>query len=347
MNDKKLNIKEMAKIAGVSVATISRAMHPDTRERVAPATLKEIDALIKRYRYTPSLAAKFLRRSSTKTIGVVFPYVRNIFYSSYYTHILAGVANSLMNTGYQFKILLLREESKKEYYDFRSGEGVDGLILTQWFRFFSKEFMLNTMNVPCSVINDYEKGIKAKFFCGDHYAGGEMAAEHFYSLGHRHIGVISGSSWSRDSIQRVKGFRDRLDQFGYALDSNLILQGDYDIDEKTRKRVDELLEKDPKLTAIFCCNDNIAFMVIEHLKTRGLSCPEDISVVGYDDDFRAALYSPALTTIHMPVYELASEAVGALIDHLRERDADNPASFDGRKLVQVHLVQRSSVRKTE
>ena len=98
----------MAKKAGVSVATISRAMNEETRKKVSQETLIKIDRLVERCKYTPSLAAKNLRKTSTKTIGVVFPYVNNIFYSSYYTNILSGVANYLIGTEYQFKLILLK-----------------------------------------------------------------------------------------------------------------------------------------------------------------------------------------------------------------------------------------------
>ncbi len=92
-----INIREFAKKAGVSIATISRATNPETRTRVAPATLKKIDAMVRRYGYIPNLAAKQLNNPGAKTIGVIFPHNKDIFYNSYYTRILAGISNSLIN----------------------------------------------------------------------------------------------------------------------------------------------------------------------------------------------------------------------------------------------------------
>ncbi len=345
---RKLNIKDMAQKAGVSVATISRALHPETRSRVASKTLKNIDGLIEKYAYAPSLAASQLRRSSTKTIGVVFPYVQNIFYSSYYTHILSGISNYLMNTEYQFKILLLRQGAEPlNTFNFKAQEGIDGVIMTQWFRFFSKKFMTKGLNVPCVVINDHEKGLKAKFICSDNASGGKAAAEHLFSRGHRRMAVVAGASWSRDSEERVRGFQEGLKTCGVAFDQRSIFQGDWDVDETTHRCVDALLKQDPKVTAIFCCNDNLAFMVIERLKMLGIKCPEDISVIGFDDDFRAAGFSPALTTLRMPVYGLAEEAARSLIDHLRAGSSGKERPFVGQALLPVSLIERSSVKKMD
>lgn len=339
----KLNIKQMAKKAGVSVATISRAMNEETRKKVSPETLIRIDKLIQKYKYMPNLAAKNLRKTSTKMIGMVFPYVHNIFYSSYYTNILAGVANYLIGTEYQFKLILLKEmENKRSHYDFKAGEGVDGLILTQWFRFFSEEFMAKEINVPCVVINDFDKNVKAQFVCGDHFKGGQIAAKYLYSLGHHNVGIITGPSWSRDSRERLNGFRSYLQEIGYSLASEFVAQGDYDNNAKTHKAVDELLNKIPKITGIFCCNDNMAFAAIHRLKELGVSCPEDISVVGYDDDFRAATFDPPLTTIRMPMYDLAVKAASSLIEYLRRAPLNKLLTEE--ILIPTYLVERSSAR---
>lgn len=339
----RLTIKEMAKKAGVSVATISRAMNPETRKKLAQDTLERIDSLVSQYGYTPHQAARHLRKTSTKTIGVVFPYVENIFYSSYYTHILAGVSNFLLDTEYQFKMLLLKQESGRwDHYDFRAGEGVEGLIVTQWFRYYSSKETFNHMNVPCIVINDYEDGVNAQFICVNNWSGGRKAAEFLYTSGHRNIAVISGPDWSRDSQQRLEGFQDYLRSKNCALSSPLIQKGDFDSKQVTSEALEKILQVQPGTTAIFCCNDNIAFMVIDQLKEKGLHCPGQISVMGFDDDFRALHYNPSLTTIQMPVYQLAQEAAKFLLNQL---NSDTPRkAVIGKVLIEPQLIERQSVK---
>jgi len=344
MTTKKINIKEIAEKAGVSVATISRAINPETRKKVAPHTLEKIDALIRQYKYVPNLAAKQLRKSATNTIGVIFPYDHNIFYSSYHTHVLSGIANCLLDTQYQLKLLLVREEKQKlDGYDFKAGERVDGLILSHWARFFSNSFISKEMNLPCVIINDFNPAVKARFIGGDHVAGGKLAAEHLYSLGHRHIGLITGPSWSNDSKQRVEGFKAYLNSAGVQLSPECVGHGDYSDDQKTYAIVDELIQKKPMVTAIFACNDHMAFAAIKRLREHGIKCPEEISVIGYDDDFRAESFNPPLTTIKMPIYDIAFEAARALSNYLEQRPNQSP--FVGVTLLPVELVERSTVGK--
>ena len=103
----KINIKQMAVKAGVSVATISRVINPETIHKVAPATREKIEALVKKLNYTPNLAGRNLRQTATKNIGLIIPYFKDLFYSFYYTHILSGVAESLASTDYRLKILII------------------------------------------------------------------------------------------------------------------------------------------------------------------------------------------------------------------------------------------------
>ena len=140
MKKKQTDIRTIAKAAGVNIATVSRAVNPDTRHKVAEKTLKKIDALVKKLHYTPSLAGRNLRASVFKTIGVIAPHHRGLFWSDYYAGIFNGVADSVIDTDYRFKLIMHKiGEYKWDDYQFRSGEGIDGLIVTHWPKFFSKK----------------------------------------------------------------------------------------------------------------------------------------------------------------------------------------------------------------
>ncbi len=340
----KVNIKEIAKRAGVSVATISRATNLETRGKVATKTLKKVDTFIERYGYTPNLAAKNLRQSTTKTIGVILPYLPGIFYSSYYTHVLSGVADFLFNTEYQFKLLLLKEEKTSwDQYDFKSGERVDGLVVTHWFKFFSKKSVLEKMNIPIVVINDYDKAIKTQFFSADHVQGGSRVAEYLYGMGHRRMAIVSGPEWSHDSRHRREGFKTFLSKVGIAIDPDLVLHAEFQ-EQAAYENAEELLKKRSRFTAIFCCNDQMAFGVIRKMQNLGISCPDDISVVGYDDESKAATFHPPLTSVHVPIYDLARQGTECLIKYLRLQD-DRPKSLVGQTILPVSLIVRNSVKK--
>jgi len=337
--NKTLTIRQMARIAGVSVATISRVTNPETRSMVAPDTCARIDALIAQHGYVPNMTARNLSTPRTRTIGVVVPYVHNIFFSAYYSNIMAGVANALIDTDYQFKVILLKPDvSLRAHYDFR-GEGIEGLVMTQWFRFFKDKSVFEGMGIPCIHINDHDPQVPLKFICEDSLMGGGLVAEHLRANGHRRVGVVTGASWSRDSLRRLAGFRRVWEEKGLTLPDELIAEGDFDEVPLTEAAAQRLLDKG--VTAIFSCNDTMAFMIIRYLQAKGLRCPDDISVVGYDDDFRCADFSPPVTTVRVSVYQVAVEAVSDLVTHIREHGR---TPMSGEKWVPVELVSRGSVK---
>jgi len=339
--ESKLTIYDIAKEAGVSTATVSRAINPETRDKVAPATQKKIDQLVKKFSYTPSLAAKNMGLTKTKTIGVVFPYLPGIFYSEYYAHILSGVSDYLYDTAYKFKMLLLKNDSFQwDSFDFKAGENVDGLIIVHWFKFFSRKSVINRLKVPCVIINDVDKGIKALFISADQYQGGRLAAEHLLLKGHRNIGVLSGPQWSLDSRQRLAGFLEYCHENDVDIAGDHIVAADY-LENTAYERVGRLLDADKKISAFFCCNDQMALGAMRRLHEMGCACPRDISIMGFDDEKDGQQSIPALTTIHVPIYQLARQAVALLIEHLQQ-DAIK-TTLTGVIKEPVSLVERGSV----
>jgi DNA-binding LacI/PurR family transcriptional regulator len=305
--------------------------------------LQKINHLLKKYSYTPNLAARNLRQSSTKTIGVVVPFYRDIFYSAYYMHFLSGVSNTLEGSGYQFKLLTLGQEQQNwDHYDFRSGEQVDGLIVSLWFRYFSGKEVLERIKVPTVVMDEFEEDVKTMFISGDHVNGGRTAAEYLHNCGHRRVAIITGPAWSRDCQQRVRGFLEYWREKGGIFNHGLLVTADY-LKEKAKGALDQILIKEPKVTAVFCCTDIMASGVLERLKELNLSCPQDISVMGYDNDFMVIGRFPYLTSIHVPVYEMAQKAAQYILEHLKSKN--NKRLFAGTEFLPVRLVERQSINK--
>jgi len=330
----------MAKKAGVSVATISRAMASHTRGKIAPQTLKRVDGLIKKHGYTTNLAAKQLRQSVTKTIGIVFPYVPGIFYSEYYTHVLAGATEFLIDTDYRFKIVLLKEGAWWDDYNFRVGEGVDGLMIVHWFKVFSSQAVLEKIKIPYVLINDFDPRINAQFVAADQALGGRLAAEYLYKNGHRQMAVLAGPAWSMDNRMRLEGFIDILKDQGIILDADLVKDAGF-LEQRAYEVTANLINKNKDITAIFCCNDQMAFGVLRCLKKLGLECPKDISVLGYDDELGASLCTPSLTTIRVDIAALAGQAAKTLLERLK-----NPRNKSHQEIIlNPELIERQSVKK--
>lgn len=335
---KRLTIYQLSRLAGVSIATISRAVNPHTRHKVTPETLTRLDALIARYGYTPSLAAKQLGGTTYRTIGVLVAHLPGVFFSEYHTRILAGVADALRETDYHFKLILLKPSSAYwDRYDFRVGEAVDGLIVTHWPKFFSKATVLNRQSVPCVVLNDPEPGLRAYCLSGDNRLGGVLAAQHLVDNGHRRLAVLAGPIWSSDSRLRIQGFRSVLRGRGVSL---TMLRGDFS--EHIAREVAEPLVQQRRVTAVFCCNDDMALGVLAALRANGRSCPADLSAVGYDDTTRAQAAEPPLTTIRVPLYDVAYQGTQRLLEHLQ---AGRRGRLIGQDCLPVTLVERRSVAR--
>ncbi len=339
-------IYDIAKKANVSIATVSRALNPETKSKVAPDTAALIESLVKKHNYTPNFAAKNLSRTKFKALGIILPHHEGIFREDYFSNILNGVSDSMLETDYHLKTLMLKCDKKWDTYNFKLGEGVDGLIVTHWRAFFTNKIALENLGLPVVVVSDVEKNVRAHAVSGDHFQGGKLVAEYLYSKGHRKVAIMTGSPNSMDSMLRFNGFNSFWkSKTGKAVDSSLIGCGHFQ-EEKAGPVVEELFRKNKNITALFCLNDNMAFGAIKRLRGMGIHCPKDISVVGYDNEKRGESFDPPLTSVHVPLYEIAKESSKQLLNFLLEPKMKKDFYYQ-QTLLPVNLVERGSVRKTK
>jgi len=327
-------IYEIARQAGVSIATVSRAMNRSARAKVARDTLRRVDEVVKRLGYAPNLAARHLGGASFRTVGVLLPHFSGIFFSDYYAQVLAGAADATLEAGYQFKLVMPSTAGGPVWdrYNFRAAEGVDALVVTHWPNFFAKARALERLGIPCLVVNDPEPGVKARFVTGDNRMGGQLVARHLASLGHRRFAVITGPAWSSDSRERLEGFRSFFRGRHVRIET---AEGGFQ-EERAAQAVRSLFTRDRRTmpTALFCLNDLMACGALRQLRVLGLDCPKDVSVAGYDDDRRAETAGPPLTTVRVPLYAMTRDGVRALLagDRVRASIEKYP----------VELVERAS-----
>lgn len=334
-----IRIVDIAKQAGVHPSTVSRALNPDTRHMISADVVNEIETMARELGYSPNIAAKNLRLQKTKTIGLVFPAFRGMFYNTIFNDVLAGISDFLLETEYNFKIILLKHGSQNwARYNFKASEGVDGLVVTQWEYLFTEE-LNQEINIPSVFINDYKEGVNAYFVCSDTYNGGRVIADHLYSLGHREVVIMSGPDWSTDAIFRLNGFKDYYREKGIDISDANIVCADY-WEDKAYDATDGLLASNPTATAVFCVNDEMAFGVLRRLKEKGISCPEEISVIGYDNRNRNRPSHPSLTSVQDPIYDMAAYGVEQLMQHLMS--SRSGGQFKGYKKFPVELIQRES-----
>jgi LacI family transcriptional regulator len=184
--------------------------------------------------------------------------------------------------------------------------------------------------------------VAAHFFSADQEQGGQLAAEHLILSGHRRFAVVAGGAFSVDSQLRLKGFCNRLAQEGVRMPQSNILCGEFQ-EDPTHDVFKSFLKKKPDVTAVFCLNDTMAYGAIRAMKEMGLKCPGDISVMGFDDDSRAASFDPPLSTVRVPLYAVAREAAGTLVA-LLSKDVLGKIK-NQQKLFPVEVIARGSVKK--
>lgn len=329
-------IQDVAHLAGVSTATVSRALA--TPERVSKeARVRVLDA-IALTGYVPNPAARSLRSQKTNMILVVLPDLANTFFSK----ILRGIEETLFDAGYGMIISDLDGSPAKEahFAAFTAAGRVDGAILLNGHLFGqSRDGQGKPANIAVPLVALCEAIPSADIpqIGIDNRAAARTMTEFLASLGHREIAYVSGPPANVLEKERFRGYRDGLQAAGLPFDHGLIIPGDYTLETGTAAGR-RLLTRPDLPTAVFCTSDEMALGLIRALTSAGVKVPDRVSVAGFDDIEFAAATEPALTTIHQPRRELGQTAARVLIDLLHARPAAE------RILLETDLVVRDSVR---
>jgi LacI family repressor for deo operon, udp, cdd, tsx, nupC, and nupG len=328
-------IQDVAKLADVSTATVSRALA--TPERVSPeARARVLEAIVKTG-YVPNPAARTLRSQKTYMVLVVLPDLANTFFSK----ILRGIEETLFEAGYGMIISDLDGSPEKEahFAAFTAAGRVDGAILLNGHLFGQSregEGKPARISIPLVALCEAIPGADIPQIEIDNRAAACRMTQHLASLGHRRIAYVSGPAANILERERFQGFKDGLESAGLPFDPALVLPGDYTIEAGMQAGRD-LVARSDWPTAVFCTSDEMAIGLMRTLFSAGLKVPDDISVAGFDDIEFAAVAEPSLTTIHQPRRELGQAAASALIDLLQGRPSPK------RIRLETELVIRDSV----
>ncbi|MDZ7857959.1 LacI family DNA-binding transcriptional regulator [Sphaerotilus sp.] len=303
-------IKDVARLAGVGVATASRALSgngsvsEDTAQRVRQAATA-LD-------YRPSITARALSLQQSSAIGVYVPGFDGHFYSG----IVATIDGVLRTVGRHMIAANgcgtgSTRQLDLDGIDFLIGRDCDGLIVAS--NSLDDDDLERLMaRVPNLVaVNRALAAHRDNSFCADHRAGGRLAARALLARGHRTIATVRGPRDTPDNEARLNGFRDELAHHGVAIRPEHSADGAFDLrsgDAAAQQLLAAAPGQRPAFTAVFVANDVMALAVISRLARTGLRVPEDVSVLGYDDDDFAPYTSPALTTIRIPTASVATNA---------------------------------------
>ena len=328
-------IQDVAKLADVSTATVSRALA--NPERVSPEARARVLEAIAKTGYVPNPAARSLRSQKTYMVLVVLPDLSNTFFSK----ILRGIEERLFEAGYGMIISDLDGSPEKEahFAAFTAAGRVDGAILLNGHLFGQTREGEGTpakTGIPLVALCEAIPSADIPQIEIDNRAAASRMTQHLASLGHRSIAYVSGPANNILERERYLGYQEGLKAAGLPFDPALVLPGDYTIESGVTAGQD-LVARSTRPTAVFCTSDEMAIGLMRTLLSAGLKVPEDISVAGFDDIEFAAVTEPALTTIHQPRRDLGQAAASVLIDLLQGRPSPR------RIRLETELVLRDSV----
>src|SRR4051794_3963301 len=327
-------MNDVARVAEVSIATVSHVIN-GTRF-VSPQRIERVHAAMRDLDYTPDATARSLRVGRTNTIGLVIPDNSNPFFAELARRIEeagfdAGYTTVLGNSGE-------RPERERQYVGTLLSKRIDGLIIAP-FRTVDKALMrvLAKAPIPVVVIDRDDVLPIADVVLHDDAGGGRQAAQHLLELAHEQIVCVAGPPHQGSTPGRLEGFLRALAEAGIVLADDAIAAGDYHFDGG-RAATARLLSSGRRFTALFAANDLMAAGAVRELLAYGLSVPDDVSVVGFDDAPLAEMISPALTTVRQPLQQMADAAVSLLLARMAGDGDDTRA----RQLLPTSLVVRDS-----
>ena len=330
----KTTIVDIAKMAGVSLATVSRVIN--NPEKVKEFTRKKILQVMKDNNYVYNALAGGLGKNATCTIGLIIPTITNpIFAVS-----TQGIQTAAAKRGYSILLGTTEYSSSTEFDLVRlfSEKQVDGIISTGAPMNDLTINHINQRNIPFVITYERIKSANTSFVTFDNVKAADRTMDYLFSLGHRRIGMITGQfSHSGRSKKRWQGYKAGLAKRGIPYDEQLVMQKDFTI-IGGREAATRMLQNSNPPTAIFCGNDIIAYGAMAIAKEKGLKVGTDISIVGFDDLEMSATMDPPLTTTRIPGNEMGEMGAKILIDKI-EKINEEPVQY----MLQTDFIVRSSV----
>ncbi|MBX5463975.1 MAG: LacI family DNA-binding transcriptional regulator [Clostridia bacterium] len=328
-------IREVATLAGVSPATVSRVLNG--RGPVREATRRRVLEAVEALGFTPNGLARGLAKGVTRTIGLVLPDIAN----PYFPALARGVADAARAAG--FAVILGNSDNDPEqeaaHVRVMRERWVDGLIIASSGQ--PERLSVLVGQVPVVLIDRRATGWAADSVSTDNRLGGRLAVAHLLARGRRRIAHLGGPAGVASAADRALGFSDALREAGLEPDPRLVSQGPFDF-ASGYERTRALIEGGVDFDAIFAANDLLAVGAIQACQDAGLEVPARVAVVGFDDILLARLVRPRLTTVVQPAYR-----VGALAwERLSARIAARAAGAAGGPPVDVQLTPRLAVRES-
>jgi LacI family transcriptional regulator len=330
----KPTIKDIARMANVSTATVSRVLnnHPDG---VGLALRNRILGLIRETGYRPNLLAKSMVTHKTYTVGLLSPDIAAPFYQ----HMMHGICDCLQASGYA--VILCNTDSSqsdcRKYIEMLLSKAIDGILLTGFFGEVAHALTDLLTETPAVLFDFAPKLSHLAQINTDNRKSAYKLTKYLLALGHRRIGCITGPMQFDTVNERLKGYQKALKEAGIAFDPSIVLSGDFSTESALGPA--ELLLTKTNASAVFCFNDLMAYGVYKVCARLGRRIPQDISVVGFDDIPYSELLTPALTTVRQPSYRLGVEGAKMLLAQM-----SGAAGKPAKKILSNEMILRDSAQ---
>jgi len=327
-----VTIKQVARRAGVSVATVSRVLND--KGPVAEETRRRIREVAEKLRYVPHGAARSLITNKTNTLGVLLPDI----YGEFFSEIIRGMDHAARGRGYHLLVSSSHGDKGEIEAVLRATRGrVDGLIV------MSPDVDVQTLQanlpetLPIVMLNCRANGTVFDSITVDNYVGAFEMVRHLAGLGHRRIALVKGPPNNYDARERLRAYRDATRALSIERSKELEIDGDF-TEEAGHRAGERIAALKPRPTAIFATNDAMAIGVLSALHEAGLDIPREMSVAGFDDIPICRFISPPLSTVHVAIPELGGRAIERLIHAIETKNTHRRRQ----EMLPTTLIVRSS-----
>ncbi|MEK3888167.1 LacI family DNA-binding transcriptional regulator [Bacillus sp. FSL K6-3431] len=312
----KVTIYDVAKKAGVSIATVSKVINNTGNMR--ETTRKKVSEIMKQMNYRPNLMASALSGKGTETLGLLVPDISNPFFSA----MARTIEDCAHERGMSVIMCSTDEdvEKEKKYLDVLQRKQVDGFIIASTFHDKSLLQELIKSNIPLVMLAYDEPSLDVSKVSVDDVKGGYNATTHLLSGGHSKIAVIAEHTYS--SNLRLQGYCDAYSDHSLVFQEEYIFRTTASISNGKAcfEKIFQQLDIGPP-TAIFACNDLLAIGIIQGATEKGIKIPEDLAIIGFDNTILATTTVPGLTTISQPIEEMGKKVVSIIIDEIKDSNS--------------------------
>jgi len=326
--------EDIARLAGVSRATVSYVVNNGPRP-VSEPTRQRVLEVIQQTGYQPNAVARNLRLQRSSTLGLIVPDTHN----SYFSEVARGIEDVAFHRGYAVFLCHSGSDINREiqYVNLLKAQQVAGVIWIPGSSDFEPFYQLKSNNIQTVVIDRISSDEDVPTVTADNFNGGFLATQHLIRLGHKRIGYINRPVEMSHSRGRFEGYQSALQTAGIKFDKNLVIKGGFKL-ENGCNAAHQLLERNAPPTALFAYNDIMALGALRACYETGLKVPDDFSIIGFDDIAESAFSCPALTTIHLPKFEMGQQGANLIISLIENQ----PPPAETSTPLNVELIVRES-----